>query len=106
MSFTYHLFFICIFLHACSARCFSTLHNKLEKKPHFSIKGDEINGVESFCKHLAVANEVNYKIKPRKAKTTNQKVLKAIRKIQKPSKKDPGFNLDYSLPKTHPPSHI
>lgn len=29
-----------------------------------------------------MANEVNYKIKPRKAKTTNQKVLKAIRKIQ------------------------
>ncbi|TKY66351.1 hypothetical protein E2542_SST09221 [Spatholobus suberectus] len=131
MSVTYHLlFFLCIFLHACSARRLSTLHNKLEKKPHFSIKDDEINRFESFPKHLGLMNEGNNRMKtwsvprkPRKGRSTNQKLLKAMRKDsgalqpkslasvswrvprKKPREKDPGFNLDYSPPKTHPPSH-
>ncbi|KAK7339361.1 hypothetical protein VNO77_20022 [Canavalia gladiata] len=133
MSVAYYLlFFLCILLHACSARLLSTLDKKLEKKPHFSIKDNEKNGLDTIPKEIGGMNEGNNRMKtwlvpqkPRKRRSTNQKVLKAMIKnsgaIQtkslanssvswrvphkKPRKKDPGFNLDYSPPKTHPPSH-
>ncbi|CAJ1783023.1 unnamed protein product [Sphenostylis stenocarpa] len=124
MSVTYHpLFLLCIFFffHACSARYLTTLHNKLEKKPH--IKDVETSGF----KHLGVMNEGNKKktwLVPRnlrKGRRTPQKVLKAKRKDsgaletqslasvywRVPHKNDQNrvFNMDYSPPKTHPPSH-
>ncbi len=61
--------------------------------------------------------------KPKETRKTNQKTTKVVAKTsggvqseslasvswsvphKKRSEKNPGFNLDYSPPKTHPPSH-
>ena len=87
---------------------------------------DEKKGLDSTPKQLHECND-KMKIpseKPKNRRSTNQRVLKEKGKAssgalqteslvsvswrvprKKPSEKNPGFNLDYSPPKTHPPSH-
>ncbi|OIV89515.1 hypothetical protein TanjilG_20326 [Lupinus angustifolius] len=129
MSITYLLFFLCISLHTCNSRYLSTQDKKHEKKSHFPIKNEENNGVDFSQKQLRVMSEGNkmetglVAQKPKKVRRTKHKVHKAMRKDpgalkseslvsvswrmphKKPSDKNPGFNLDYAPPKTHPPSH-
>ncbi|KAK7256607.1 hypothetical protein RIF29_30061 [Crotalaria pallida] len=132
MSVTYLLFFLCISLHTCNARYLSHLDKKLEKKSYLSIKNDEMNGFDFSRKQLRVMSEGDDKMetwlvaqKPSRKgrRRTNNRVLKATRKDsealqsesfvsvswrmphKKPREKNPGFNLDYAPPKTHPPSH-
>ncbi|CAJ1948650.1 unnamed protein product [Sphenostylis stenocarpa] len=123
------LFFLCISLHACYARHFSPLNMKLQEKSHFSIKIDEKNGFDSRPKHLneglnkTEARLVGESEKPRNRRSTNHRVHKAVKNAsgalkkslvsvswrvphnKKPRQKHPGFDLDYSPPKTHPPHH-
>ncbi|KAK7349679.1 hypothetical protein VNO77_07243 [Canavalia gladiata] len=124
------LFFLCLSLHACNARHLSLLDKKLQEKSHFSVKSDDKNGFDSSPKKL---NEGDNKMetrlvadseKPKNRRSINHKVLKAKGKAsgslvqtdslvsvswhvphKKSSHKHPGFNLDYSPPKTHPPHH-
>ncbi|XP_020235897.1 uncharacterized protein LOC109815556 [Cajanus cajan] len=126
------LFFLCISLHACCARHLSPLNKKLEEKSRFSIKSDEKNGFESSPKQLNEGNNnktetrlVGDSEKPRNRRSYNHRVHKAaigkasgaLKKSlvtvswhvphnnKKPRQKHPGFDLDYSPPKTHPPHH-
>ncbi|KAJ1383686.1 hypothetical protein SESBI_43155 [Sesbania bispinosa] len=123
------LLFLCISLHACNARHLSPLD---KKKSHFSIKNGEKNGFDFSPKQL---NEGIQKMekeelvgdseKAKNRRRTSQRVVK-VKGIgkgsgalqseslvsvswrvphKKQSQKHPGFNLDYSPPKTHPPSH-
>ncbi|TKY63675.1 hypothetical protein E2542_SST13554 [Spatholobus suberectus] len=126
-STAYLLFFLCISLHACYARHLSPLNKKLEEKSHFTVKSDEKNGFDSSPRQL---NEGNYKTevadseKPRNRRSTNHRLHKAMGKAsgalqteslvsvswrvphnKKARQKHPGFDLDYSPPKTHPPHH-
>ncbi|KAL2337562.1 hypothetical protein Fmac_012008 [Flemingia macrophylla] len=125
------LFFLCISLQESCARHLSPLNKKLEEKSHFSIKGDDNkNGFDSPKQ----VNEGNHKTetqlvgdyeKQRNRRSSNHRVNKtsigkasgALQKSlvsvswrvphnkKKPRQKHPGFDLDYSPPKTHPPHH-
>ncbi|KAI5430599.1 uncharacterized protein LOC127129339 [Lathyrus oleraceus] len=105
-------------------------HIKLVNKPHFSIKTDDIKGFESLRSNFPIMNEgknvktflVNNQ-KSGKERYNNPKMLNAIRKDyvaseiktlgsvyrkvsrKLPREKNSEFNLDYSLPKVHPPSN-
>ncbi|CAJ2655548.1 unnamed protein product [Trifolium pratense] len=124
------LLFLFFSLHACNARRHPSSLDKMEKKPHFSLKIVEKNGFDSSLKKV---NEGDNKMKtqivddsekPKHRRNTNERMLKGVGKIsiglqsksqvsvsswrvphKKHSEKHPGFNLDYSPPKTHPPSH-
>lgn len=88
-------------------------------KLSFFVQNDEKNGFDFSQKQLRLMSEGNNRMeitwlvakKLRKGRSTNQRVLKAMRRDswrvphKKSSEKNPGFNLDYSPPKTHPPSH-
>ncbi|KAK7382250.1 hypothetical protein VNO80_01044 [Phaseolus coccineus] len=110
------LFFLCISLHACYARHLSPLNMKLnlQEKSHFSIKLSE----DKTETRLVGDSE-----KPRSRRSTNHRVHQAVKSgsgalqkslvsvswrvphNKKPRQKHPGFDLDYSPPKTHPPHH-
>ncbi|QCE03040.1 hypothetical protein DEO72_LG8g1058 [Vigna unguiculata] len=115
------LFFLCISLHASYARHLNNI--KLQQKSHFSIKLNE--GPNKTETRLVGDSE-----KPRNRRsTTNHRVQQAVKNgsgalkkslvsvswrvphnnnnnnNKKPRQKHPGFDLDYSPPKTHPPHH-
>ncbi|BAT97662.1 hypothetical protein LR48_Vigan11g068200 [Vigna angularis] len=110
------LFFLCISLHACYARHLNPLNIKLQEKSHFSIKLNE--GPNKTETRLVGDAE-----KPRNRRSTNHRVQqdkngagvlqKSLVSVswrvphnkKKPRQKHPGFDLDYSPPKTHPPHH-
>ncbi|RDX90333.1 hypothetical protein CR513_27821, partial [Mucuna pruriens] len=123
------LLFLFISLHACYARHLSPFNKNMEEKSHFLVKSDKQNGFDSSSKQL---NEGDSKTEtqlfgdsdqPRNRRSTNHRVHKAnanasgalkkshvsvswrVPHNEKPSQKHPGFNLDYSPPKTHPPHH-
>ncbi|CAK8541275.1 unnamed protein product [Lathyrus sativus] len=134
MSVTYIIFFLIVFCNTyCSAMHLTSTNQhdiKLVNKPHFSIKTDDIKVLESLQNNFRTMNEgkkvktllVNNQ-KSRKERCNNQKMLNAMRKDLVASetktlgsvyRKVPRkiarerfseFNLDYSLPKVHPPSN-
>ncbi|KAK7390181.1 hypothetical protein VNO78_25480 [Psophocarpus tetragonolobus] len=123
------LFFLCISLHACYARHLGPLNKKPGEKSHFSIKSSEKNGFDSSPKRLNEGHNktethlVGDSEKPRNRRSTNHRVHKSSENAsgasqkshvsvswrvphnKKPRQKHPGFDLDYSPPKTHPPHH-
>ncbi|CAI8612324.1 unnamed protein product [Vicia faba] len=133
MSVTYLIFFLAISYNAyCTTLPLTSTSQdiKLVNKPHFSIKADEIKGFESLPNNFPTMNQgkkmktllVNNQ-KSRKERYNNQKVLNVMRKdsvasetktlgsvhrkvsCKIPREKISEFNLDYSLPKVHPPSN-
>ncbi|KAI5391536.1 hypothetical protein KIW84_076375 [Lathyrus oleraceus] len=80
----------------------------MEKKFNFSLKIVEKNGFDSIQKKKV--NEDDDKIKTNELvgdseNSKNRKISWRVPHKKKHSEKHPGFNLDYSPPKTHPPSH-
>ncbi|CAL5211122.1 unnamed protein product [Lathyrus oleraceus] len=118
-----------------SRRNLNSLDKKMEKKFNFSLKIVEKNGFDSIQKKKVNEDDDKIKTNElvgdsensKNRKSTIRRMLKGVRKVsvsvhglqtkshvsvswrvphkKKHSEKHPGFNLDYSPPKTHPPSH-
>ncbi|CAI8583580.1 unnamed protein product [Vicia faba] len=131
----FFLLFLCFSLHACNAgrRNLDSLDKKMEKKLNFSLKIIDKNGFDSSPMKVTKGDNkmktnelVGDSEKSKNRKSTNRRMLKGVGKVsahglqtkshvsvsswrvphkKKHSEKHPGFNLDYSPPKTHPPSH-
>ncbi|KAK6240026.1 hypothetical protein QUC31_005495 [Theobroma cacao] len=129
------LFLLCLSVHASSARRLGAVDNKrLEKKLHFSIKKNtsvvvqvkstsskelgsikedsiEESHADDDTQKLDAAADANHKDNEREktsgAVQTNKSNVSVSWRVphRKHGEKNPGFNLDYSPPKTHPPSH-
>ncbi|XVF33532.1 hypothetical protein REPUB_Repub17cG0176800 [Reevesia pubescens] len=120
-------------MHACCARRLGAVDNKnikLEKKLlHFSIKAkstslkeiqsikeesieeshadDDTQKLEDIADQVKSKSLQNEKEKAPGAVQANKSLVSVSWRVphRKRGKKHPGFNLDYSPPKTHPPSH-
>ncbi|KAE8038694.1 hypothetical protein FH972_011173 [Carpinus fangiana] len=126
MSFTSCLLvlLLCFSLHACNARHLPAAddHKRLEKSDHEKTGSDKISALSKVQAFFSKQN-VDSTQKGKETKT-NQKTYKSEGKTssdaveteslvsvswhvphKEHSEKNPGFNLDYSPPKTHPPSH-
>ncbi|GLT75642.1 hypothetical protein SLA2020_473480 [Shorea laevis] len=83
------------------------------KKPMLSKEG-------GFPKEESVKDKINHELKDGKAKVQSAKALTSSSQItesplgsvswrvphdEEHDEQNPGFNMDYSSPKTHPPSH-
>ncbi|XP_050204162.1 root meristem growth factor 10 [Mercurialis annua] len=118
------LFLLCILLHACNARTFpASDNNDLDKKLHISIKNGDQNKVSvaenltenSQSNEVGAADETDSDSiqESNEPKESSDAVLKESAVVSvswrvphnKRGEQHPGFNLDYSPPKTHPPSH-
>ena len=66
----------------------STRHNDKDKRSSEEIKGTGLDNVESYRRTKKSRVSVSWRVPHKKR-----------------GEKQPGFNLDYSPPKTHPPSH-
>ncbi|KAK8570479.1 hypothetical protein V6N13_003156 [Hibiscus sabdariffa] len=99
------VFLLCLSLHACTARPLAALHaeDKHENELHVSTKNnDDTQKLEDA--------DVKFK-RAENEKEKNCGASKPVVSVswrvphRKHGEKNPGFNLDYSPPKTHPPSH-
>ncbi|GLT39566.1 hypothetical protein SLA2020_137500 [Shorea laevis] len=127
------LFILCLSLHASHGRRLAVYEKKLAKKLHPSIRASErndekVSGVpkmkHKLSKEAGVPKEEGKKetsespkLKDGRAKEQKMKTLSSSRMVEsldavswrvphmKRGEKNPGFNLDYAPPKTHPPSH-
>ncbi|GMI73568.1 hypothetical protein HRI_001026100 [Hibiscus trionum] len=91
------IFLLCLSLHASGARRLRKVYTP-ENKLHFPIKTDTKNGSR---KNTVAAVEEDGGVNHKSVVSVSWRVPHDKRG----GGKHPGFNLDYSLPKTHPPSH-
>ncbi|KAK8631014.1 hypothetical protein V6N13_079781 [Hibiscus sabdariffa] len=103
------LFLVCLSLHASSARRLRKAYNTkntLEKKLHFPIKSDTntVGVVEAKSHAKGDAGDTQ---EQEDGVVNHKSVVSVSWRVphEKRGGKHPGFNVDYSLPKTHPPSH-
>ncbi|KAE8725985.1 Ubiquitin-like superfamily protein isoform 1 [Hibiscus syriacus] len=102
------VFLLCLSLYASTSRRLPALHNenKHQNQLHVSTKNND-------GRQKLPDAEVMYKtVESQKEKTsgaigTSKAVVSVSWRVphRKHGEKHPGFNLDYSPPKTHPPSH-
>ncbi|KAK4269780.1 hypothetical protein QN277_022892 [Acacia crassicarpa] len=129
MSLTYLLLlFLCFSFHSCDARCLTGFSNKKShlypKSVDLSLKqlASQKNGEDEKKTGIIVAEAEKPKVtnirtsnkrvlEVKKGKTGSLKFNESLVSVpwrvprEKKGDKNPGFNLDYSPPKTHPPSH-
>ncbi|GMI99077.1 hypothetical protein HRI_003577000 [Hibiscus trionum] len=100
ISSSFLVFLLCLSLHACTAPPLAALH----------VSAKNNDGTQK----LEDAGQVKFKtVEKGKESTTSGPIgtSKAVVSVswrvphRKHGEKHPGFNLDYSPPKTHPPSH-
>ncbi|KAK8718397.1 hypothetical protein V6N13_045632 [Hibiscus sabdariffa] len=102
------VFLLCLSLHACTARRLAALHseNQHKKQAHVSAKIDPqkqevkfktVENVKEREKEKSISGAIG----------TRKPVVSVSWRVphRKHGEKLPGFNLDYSPPKTYPPSH-
>ncbi|KAK8487299.1 hypothetical protein V6N13_093430 [Hibiscus sabdariffa] len=99
------VFLLCLSLHACTARRLAAVHseNQHKKQVHVSAKNDPQKPEDTEVKFKTVEDEKSIS----GAIGTRKPVVSVSWRVphRKHGEKFPGFNLDYSPPKTHPPSH-
>ncbi|KAF2315384.1 hypothetical protein P3X46_014630 [Hevea brasiliensis] len=117
------LLLLCLPLHARSARRLASADQNLLKKFHISNQNDEKKvsvapmessssnerakaaKEESIPETRSLMSEENAKHSGSTKKESLVSVPWRVPHNKHGAKKHPGFNLDYSPPKTHPPSH-
>ncbi|KAE8726166.1 Detected protein of unknown function [Hibiscus syriacus] len=102
------VFLLFLSLHACTGRRLATVHsaNQHKKEPHVSAaKNDTQKPEDAEVKFKTVENEKENSTSG--AIGTSRPVVSVSWRVphRKHGEKLPGFNQDYSPPKTHPPSH-
>ncbi|KAL8028310.1 hypothetical protein ABFX02_14G150600 [Erythranthe guttata] len=96
---------LCFSLHACNARNLGVAHNKRKY-----LSGEETKTKKTLEEKNFINGEYDEPRKYFHAKSDQIKESSATKKWKIPHKKrpgrqEPGFNQDYSPPKTHPPVH-
>ncbi|KAE8715231.1 Ubiquitin-like superfamily protein isoform 1 [Hibiscus syriacus] len=110
MSITYCflVFLFCLSLHACTARRLAAVHNENKDENELRVSTKNNDGIQKLEDAEVMSRTVeNQKEKTYGAIGTSKAVVSVSWLVphRKHGEKHPGFNLDYSPPKTHPPSH-
>ncbi|GMI69686.1 hypothetical protein HRI_000637900 [Hibiscus trionum] len=99
------VFLLCLSLHASTARRIVAVHS--QNQHHVSPKNDSQKSEDTEVKFKTVDVDDEKDKSTSGATGTSKPVVSVSWRVphRKRGQKHPGFNLDYSPPKTHPPSH-
>ncbi|WCJ22911.1 Root meristem growth factor 10 [Euphorbia peplus] len=104
------LVLVCISLHASNARRLAGYESHAHDKFHVSVRNAEksVSIAAEKMESSSKMEENDHKVLKSKDQKKGQESFGSVPwrvPHNKPEEKHPGFNLDYSPPKTHPPSH-